>query len=94
MADEKLVSAQKLFLSLRDDPEINGKNLARVRKHISEAPTVDAVEVVHGQWRRFINGDGEYKYLCGVCEKMVTYEMGGSNYCPNCGAKMDGEADA
>lgn len=52
--------------------------------------SVDAVEVVHGQWRRFINGDGEYKYLCGVCEKMVTYEMGGSNYCPNCGAKMDG----
>lgn len=57
---------------------------------IDDAPTVDAVEVVHGRWRRFINGDGEYKYLCGVCEKVVTYEMGGANYCPNCGAKMDG----
>lgn len=67
-----------------------GEDLAVWASDIDEAHTVDAVPVVHGRWRRFINGDGEYKYLCGVCEKVVTYEMGGSNYCPNCGAKMDG----
>ena len=90
---KKVIYADDLFNVLRDDISINGSNLAKVRRHIDAAPAVDAVEVVHGRWRRFINGDGEYKYLCGVCEKVVSYEMGGSNYCPNCGAKMDGDGN-
>lgn len=70
------------------------KELCKAVKAVADAaPTVDAAPVVHGQWRRFINGDGEYKYLCSVCEKMITYEMGGAKYCPDCGAKMDGGND-
>ena len=44
----------------------------------------------HGQWERFMNGDGEYRFICSACERSVSYESGGTNYCPNCGAKMDG----
>lgn len=47
---------------------------------IENAPTIDAVHVVHGQW----NG-----YVCSVCG--VSSEYGSENYCPNCGARMDGE---
>lgn len=43
MANEKLISAEALLLSFRDDPEINGKNFARVKRHIENAPAVDAV---------------------------------------------------
>ena len=63
--------------------------LKMVASWINEAPTVDAVEVVHGRWV------DEYPYVrCSECnaewlncrtdnEPMLFY------YCPNCGAKMD-----
>ena len=60
---------------------------------ISEAPTVDAVEVVHGHWNvlHFMTEPWQLslpdKYVCSEC-KIITYSK--HNYCPNCGAKMDG----
>ena len=55
-------------------------------------PTVDAVEVVHGRWKKaHIAG-----YLkCNCCEDAFIYEewlkSGKWSYCPNCGAKMDSD---
>ncbi len=62
------------------------------RKKVSEAPTVDAVEVVHGRWEK----EFWHPYRCSCCGKTALLEPNGeyyctSNYCPNCGAKMDGE---
>ena len=58
-------------------------------------PTVDAVPVVHGRW---IDGIGSYSTAnCSVCGWKIPYcddyygYLGKTNYCPNCGAKMDGE---
>ena len=60
-------------------------------------PTVDAVEVVHGHWV------SEYEYDFMSCEDVRTgfscnrcgsYYKKRSNYCPNCGAKMDGDGNA
>ena len=94
MANEnRLIRPGDLIATLRDDPDINGKNFARVKRHIENAPTVDAVEVVHGRWeqcfedwRKQIEGDkcsacGFEHYGC--CIKYY-------HYCPNCGAKMEG----
>ena len=53
---------------------------------ILKAPTVDAVEVVHGRWA-FI---GESCCVCSVCHKHAIVDY---YYCPNCGAKMDGDAN-
>ena len=50
-------------------------------------PTVDAAPVVHGKW--IDNGVPESVLSkCSVCG----YSCGSSsfNFCPNCGAKMDG----
>lgn len=61
---------------------------------IDNAPTVDAVEVVHGRWEKaHIAG-----YLkCNCCKDAFIYEewleSGKWNYCPNCGAKMDGDVN-
>ena len=62
------------------------------RNLVLEAPAADVVEVVHGEWvltntecaemtcsRCGFTYYGEFDYECM------------SNYCPNCGAKMDGE---
>lgn len=56
--------------------------------HLKTIPTADVVEVKHGEW--FL---GKYKCMdrsvCSVCN--AVYEGGDNwNYCPCCGAKMDG----
>ena len=61
------------------------------------APTVDAVEVVHGEWVR--NEDDEcYWYTCSECAEYPMRDRWGdeklTKYCPNCGAKMDGDGNA
>ena len=69
----------------------------RIYAAIENAPTVDAVEVVHGHWIMTLYTTtskrgrviANKKFACSVCG----YHNGRkqSNYCPNCGAKMDGE---
>lgn len=69
--------------------------------NIEHAPAVDAVGVVHGRWKSRpiykINGEGrgikycDFHYCseCGTGRPMVPPY----NYCPNCGAKMDGDGN-
>lgn len=50
---------------------------------------IDALKVkaVQGEWHKTENEEMEITgYYCSVCD-MPTYEP--TNYCPNCGAKMD-----
>jgi hypothetical protein len=52
--------------------------------------TVDAVEVVHGRWvmkETMIRSPFAKNAYCSVCLEETNYAY---NYCPNCGAKMDG----
>jgi hypothetical protein len=58
---------------------------------IENAPTVDAVEVVHGRWiLKETCGKHTEKFHCSVCDK-VPKSLCVEAYCPNCGAKMDGD---
>ena len=51
-------------------------------------PAVDAVPVVHGRW---VYEYGDPMLMpCSVCGYQV-YRYSNTHYCPNCGAKMDGE---
>ena len=56
---------------------------------IKDAPTVDALEVVHARWEAAgFDGHGDYKECCSNC---ATWSVGDDKlYCPCCGAKMDG----
>ena len=63
---------------------------------INNAPTVDAVEVVHGRWIPIIDEPTPLRkramlsgYRCSVCGR---YEKEEQPYC-NCGAKMDGDGN-
>ena len=57
---------------------------------IEQMPTIDAVPVVHGTWVHLANSNCDDFYRCSEC-KDTWLGIGGYNYCPNCGAKMDGE---
>ena len=70
---------------------------------IEEAPAVDAVPVVHGEWIKRNKYDMEGRLYCSSCKQEydyidgIYYIVSGSElpfYCPNCGAKMNGEGDA
>ena len=90
MANEKrrLIDANALRLAIRDDAEIVGKHYARIKMHINGAPPVDAVEVAHGWWIQ----ECKNRRRCSNCQHgRNTDTQIGWNYCPNCGAKMDGE---
>ena len=53
-------------------------------------PTADVVEVKHGEWIE--NGiQDSMLSKCSVCG--ISYGAYTFNYCPNCGAKMDGGSD-
>ena len=63
---------------------------AGITDAIKDVPSADVVEVKHGRWE---NGDGSkatclYDVYCSVCGEVSEYS---TDYCPNCGAKMDGE---
>ena len=94
MVTEKLISAKRLKLAIRDDLNIGGKQYALIKKYIDEATSVDAVEVVHGRWIMGID-EADYDYgvcsVCGFAEREHFPTLYTPNYCPNCGAKMDGE---
>ena len=54
-----------------------------------------ASPVVHGRWieRRAPHAMGGISAKCSACSKSVQYLGNPLNYCPNCGAKMDGDSD-
>jgi hypothetical protein len=65
---------------------------------INNAPTADAVPVVRGEWIHGCHdGAGTEFCYCSECYEDALKDKGGytefSRYCPNCGAKMDGEKE-
>ena len=66
-------------------PEFRGAR--KIIDRIKNAPTAGVAEVKHGEW---ICLEAEIGlYCCSLCEhKILRTEC---NYCPECGAKMDGE---
>ena len=75
-----------------DDWGYSYDTIARI---VRNAPTVDAVEVVHGRWvKRTDICDAleiEEAYSCSECGKSAVTKH---NFCSRCGAKMDGEKEA
>ena len=60
------------------------------------APTIDAEPVRHGRWgeTQVIGYDGIHPVYGKPCSKCgYETELYKPNYCPNCGAKMDGGKD-
>ena len=101
----KLIDADKLFPygSVPFYQDDGFRTADRIYGIIKKAPTVDAVEVVHGRWVGYEGFttvgldkfgreiDKHYRYF--QCDKCYKKNVVRSNYCPNCGAKMDGDGN-
>lgn len=67
---------------------------------VQMAPKVEAEPVRHGRWERIMEFncnpyESEIEEKCSICGRFVQRygTQPQDNYCPNCGAKMDGGAD-
>jgi len=64
---------------------------------INGCPTLDVEPIKHGQWRVAKSSEGlpTNRFVCSECMGLVQISVYCYhcmfNYCPNCGAKMDGE---
>ena len=96
MANEKrLIDLDKTFEAINQDVWWTESEKAYFRSFLVKQPKVDAVEVVHGRWvehksaeiyrNRIISN-----YECSECNDWLRDK---TNYCPNCGAKMDGDGN-
>ena len=97
MANEKkLISLDEAIARIKDDGILGSgysddERMDDVIDMLESCHIVDAVEVVHGRWQWL----GPYRYIddgvigtCSVCKERV--RLFATNYCPYCGAKMDG----
>ena len=80
-------------LAERYKGSFSGDAFLRAAQEIEIMPTVDAVEVVHGRWIEAEDGDGAVCSVCGEDFCNVYLEVERFLYCPNCGAKMDGDGN-
>ena len=66
-----------------------------MKSFIKNRPTADVAPVVHGRWVHEHISEGYAWVMCSECEAVIHKILINKrlNYCPNCGAKMDGGAD-
>lgn len=67
-----------------------------LQRYVKRAPAADVAPVVHGRWDnsgRYTFPGGSTAVRCTNCGCALTeseYRLNNWNYCPVCGAKMDG----
>ena len=95
----EVIDGNKLAHSIHDklcdhlycrDCSMNINGECKVEKWLDDAPTIDAVSMVHGEWMPIIEANefGEVYQVgiyCSECGETLVCE---ANFCPNCGAKM------
>ena len=57
---------------------------------VKSIPAADVREVVRGKW--LVGTYGRVHHICSCC-KFDYFSTHTSNFCPNCGAEMRGEAE-
>ena len=89
----KYVDVEKVFCADCEDRDRCGS--PDVFCYVHSMPAADVAPVVHGRW---LLDDYTKRYRCSVCEAYQPYDAVGDyisywdcDFCPLCGAKMDGE---
>ena len=61
---------------------------------VHRLPVADVAPVVHGRWIEQEKYTFGVMYDCSICGNRILDTGHSWNYCPNCGARMDGDDDA
>ena len=62
---------------------------------LKSVPAADVAPVVHARWERMRRCSDAYGTIKATCQACKTQQRLGdySDYCPKCGARMDGEGE-
>ena len=87
----RLIDASELVQVLCVNMD-SGEQFDKATHCVDAMPTVDAVPVRHGRWKK--SGNWGRVYKCDQCGNYLDFDgvnvgRGSANYCPNCGARMD-----
>lgn len=68
-------------------------DLTSLRELLEDTPAADVVEVRHSYWQCFNVRMSSRDITCRYCHRTETISNGKEDfeYCPHCGAKMDGK---
>ena len=61
---------------------------------VENFPSADVAPVRHGRWIEQEKYTFGVMYDCSICGDRILDNGHSWNYCPNCGARMDGDSDA
>jgi rubrerythrin len=86
---------REALLNSKDWQALQNYDKARAKAIILGQHAADVVEVRHGEWiehKRAEESEGLLisNFECSLCHG---WERKESDYCPNCGAKMDGKGE-
>lgn len=76
------------------DAELSSSDKGIVQWILAHTPTADVQEVKRGNWVKV--SEHMPIYNCSICLNRNLFKNGNnvfSNFCPHCGAKMDGERE-
>lgn len=84
---EQSEECQKAFEELGGESGIYADAYNDLAEDFYTIPAADVAPVVHAQWIE----DGSGIIICPECKRGYNLIAKYNHYCPNCGAKMDGE---
>ena len=91
----RLIDADAKELNRRININFGGVTRFIIKSILKDAPTIEAEPVKHGRWR-IVFDDYDCEMMECSCCGAEFYDGDNDtvdllhNYCPNCGAKMDG----
>ena len=87
---DEYIERKRAIVDACNSLELYSFEYAKLEDALNKIPAADVAQVRHGRWE----WDTEDIYRCSNCaEKSHVKEVMGHpewDYCPNCGAKMDG----
>ena len=91
---EDLINHLAICKKGTDIPNLAWAAITAIECYVRDMPAADVAPVVHGRW---IDGAedftcGNHNAECSICRCYVSWDGCDEdfNYCPNCGARMDG----
>ena len=77
----------------RQNAELVASTIGAFVDRVKALPSADVVQVRRGKWKKI--GVWGRVYRCNQCGNFLDFDgvnagRGSANFCPNCGAKMDG----
>ena len=89
---KEYIERQRAIVDACNSLELYPSEYAKLEDTLNRIPAADVVEVRHGRW---VSVQHKLARVCSVCNRDEPYKFADIDayvydYCPNCGAKMDG----